>query len=218
MAIGKGALSSEDTGGTNVAIGYATLTAQDSGANAYNVAIGFDTGKAVSTGVQNTLIGGTAGDALTTGSANVVIGYNAAGAAVSAGNEIIIGSNASGNGSNKITIGDSNINAFHCQVQSLSALSDERDKKDIQDSTYGLEYLESLRPVTFEWDQRDGNRKGLKDLGFIAQEMQGKDDEYTRLVESNDPEKLQASYGRLIPILVKAIQELSEEVKHWKNK
>ena len=48
--------------------------------------------------------------------------------------------------------------------------------------------------------------------------MQNKDDEYTRLVESNDPEKLQASYGRLIPILVKAVQDLSEKVKALENK
>ena len=214
--LGAEALQTEDTTSFNTAIGSQALKVQDGGAN--NTAIGRQAGLAVSTGSNNTILGTNAGDALTTGSNNIIIGQGAAAATVSVGNEIVIGANATGNGSNKITIGDGNINAFHCQVQTLSALSDKRDKKDIKNSTYGLEYLESLRPVTFEWDQRDGNRKGLKDLGFIAQEMQSKDDEYTRLVESNDPEKLQASYSRLIPILVKAIQDLSEEVKALKNK
>ena len=59
--------------------------------------------------------------------------------------------------------------------------------------------------------------KGLKDVGFIAQDLQQVDDDYTRLVESSDPEKLQATYGRLIPIMAKAIQELSAEVKELKK-
>jgi len=72
--------------------------------------------------------------------------------------------------------------------------------------------------VTFEWNQRDGNRVGVKDIGFIAQDLQEVDDEYTRLVYESNPDKLEATYGRLIPVLVKAIQDLSEEVKQLKNK
>jgi HPt (histidine-containing phosphotransfer) domain-containing protein len=50
------------------------------------------------------------------------------------------------------------------------------------------------------------------------QELQQSDDEYLKLVDNNDPERLQASYGRLIPVMVKAIQELQEEIKNLKNK
>jgi hypothetical protein len=42
--------------------------------------------------------------------------------------------------------------------------------------------------------------------------------DYLKLVYEGNEEKLQASYGKLVPILVKAIQELSEEVKQLKNK
>ena len=77
----------------------------------------------------------------------------------------------------------------------------------------------SLRPVTFEWNNREESvHKGTKDVGFIAQELQKVDDEYTKLVLTDNPERLEASYARLIPVLVKAIQDLSEEVKQLKNK
>jgi hypothetical protein len=199
------ALSAEDTGNRNVAIGCDALLVANNDANNYNTAVGDSAGEAVSTGTQNTIIGGLAGDALTTGDNNIVIGYAAAAAAVDS--------------DNSVTFGDANISAIRCQVQSISALSDQRDKTDIKDSVYGLEYLESLRPVTFEWNNREESvHKGTKDIGFIAQELQEYDDEYTKLVLTDNPERLEASYGRLIPILVQAVQELSEEVKRLKNK
>ena len=38
------------------------------------------------------------------------------------------------------------------------------------------------------------------------------DNEWIKLVNSSNPDKLEASYGRLIPVLVKAIQELKAEL------
>ena len=97
-------------------------------------------------------------------------------------------------------------------------MSDKRDKKDILDSTYGLNIINQLKPVTFTWDTRDGAKKDILDLGFIAQDLQDVDDEYLKLVVSTNPEKLQATQGRLIPVLVKAIQELKAEIELLKNK
>jgi hypothetical protein len=36
-------------------------------------------------------------------------------------------------------------------------------------------------------------------------------------VLKNNPEKLEASYGKLVPVLVKAVQELSAEIKNLKK-
>jgi len=132
-------------------------------------------------------------------------------------NSMVLGYNAAGNGSNTITLGNSSITSLHCQVSTISALSDKRDKTNIKTSEYGLSVIENLKPVTFEWNQRDGERKGLKDLGFIAQDLQEVDDEFLNLVNSKNPEKLQASYGRLIPVLVKSIQELKAEIELLKS-
>ena len=205
VALGYNALGSANGGESrNVAIGNSALLVMDFNGTNNNVAVGYEAGKAVSTGVNNTIIGTECGDALTTGDNNTIIGAAAAASAVGVDNEI--------------TLGNSSISAIRAQVTSISSLSDRRDKKDIEESVYGLDFLESLKPVTFEWDQRDGNRVGVKDVGFIAQDLQEVDDEYTRLVYESNPNKLEATYGRLIPVLVKAIQELSEKVKALENK
>lgn len=158
----------------------------------------------MTTGTTNTLVGWGAGKDITTGSNNSCIGNGSAPSANDATNEI--------------TLGNSSITAIRCQVQTISSLSDERDKTNIEDSAYGLDLINSLKPVTFDWNMRDGAKVGEKDLGFIAQDLQEVDDENLQLVYSNNPEKLEASYGRLIPVLVKAIQDLSAKVTELENK
>ena len=54
-------------------------------------------------------------------------------------------------------------------------------------------------------------KDGTIRAGFIAQELQEAQSgaEYLDLVMDENPEKLEAKQGKLIPVLVKAIQELS---------
>ena len=125
---------------------------------------------------------------------------------------------------------------MRCAVTSITSLSDERDKSEIKDISYGLDFIDSLQPREFVWDNRiettseideDGNKievefysanKGKKDFGFIAQEVQSVDDDTLRLVYDENPDKLELSYGKLVPILVQAIKELKAEVELLKNK
>jgi hypothetical protein len=70
---------------------------------------------------------------------------------------------------------------------------------------------------------RDGGKVGVKDTGFIAQELMAAEDEaelaeYLQLTYRDNPEKLEATQGRLIPILVKAVQELSAKVAELEAK
>ncbi len=204
------------------AVGYeAGFTATGSGNNSY---FGHRAGYAVTTGAENTLVGAFAGDSLTTGSNNIVLGYNAAASSVSVSNEI--------------TLGNASITAIRAAVTSITSLSDERDKKDIKDITYGLGFINKLQPREFVWNNRIEQReflphskkkesaelkeivsanKGKKDFGFIAQEVQVHDDDTLRLIYDANPEKLEMSYGKLVPILVKAIQELSAKVSALEN-
>jgi hypothetical protein len=115
--------------------------------------------------------------------------------------------------SNEIVLGNGGTGVFRCAVTSITSLSDARDKTNIEESSYGLDLVNSLKPVTFEWDTRDGSKKGVKDLGFIAQDLKEIDDEHLNLVYDENPDKLEATYGRLIPVLVKAIQELTAKVE-----
>lgn len=187
----------------------------------------------------NTAIGAGAGFGLKTGKANTFLGaYSGVsydqGTANSEGNVTIIGYFAdasSPTATNEITLGNSSVATLRCAVTSITSLSDERDKKDITDLAYGLDFIESLQPKQFTWDNRpektfeldkDGNQiekeiesanKGKKDFGFIAQEVQSLDNDVLRLVYDENPDKLEMSYGKLVPILVKAVKELSDKVK-----
>jgi len=136
---------------------------------------------------------------------------------------------------NEITLGNSSVTALRCAVTSITSLSDERDKSEIEDLSYGLAFIDALQPREFVWDNRaetrtefdeDGNEtevefysanKGKKDFGFIAQEVRELDNDTLRLVYAENEEKLEMSYGKLVPILVKAIQELKEEVEILKS-
>lgn len=69
---------------------------------------------------------------------------------------------------------------------------------------------------------RDGGKVDVPDTGFIAQELMAAEDaiemaDKLQLTYRDNPEKLEATQGRLIPILVKAIQELAAEVELLKG-
>ena len=105
---------------------------------------------------------------------------------------------------------------MRCNDTSIQTLSDERDKTNIEDIPYGLEFINFVRPVSFDWNRRDGSMQGKKDIGFIAQDLYDAEIEFgsfnkTRLVSIENPEKLEARPHALLPILVKAIQELSDK-------
>jgi len=103
--------------------------------------------------------------------------------------------------------------------------SDSRDKTNVETIGVGRTFLGQLRPVKFEWDYRDeenrnGSTQGTEEAGFLAQEVkQVVDDnnaEYLKLVNENDPEKLGLYKANFVPVLVKAIQELNQEVENLK--
>jgi hypothetical protein len=205
-AIGNGALYSITTGTNNTAVGLNSLF-QNNGEE--NVCIGNGAGF-IATGSYNVIVGTASGSSLTTGNNNVCLGDDTQVATATT--------------SNSITLGNSSHNVLRCNVTSITSLSDERDKKDIKDLSTGLEFVEALRPVEFTWNDRDEKgRHDVADFGFIAQDLKKAQEdaekaEVLKLVYDENPEKLEASYGKLIPILVKAIQELSAEVKELKNK
>ena len=119
----------------------------------------------------------------------------------------------------EITLGDSSIGALRCAVTSITSLSDARDKKDVTDLRAELDFVKGLRPVEFVWDDREEHGKhDIADFGFIAQDLKAAQEDadmadVLKLVYESNPEKLEASYGKLIPILVKAIQDLAAKVE-----
>jgi len=97
---------------------------------------------------------------------------------------------------------------------SISAISDQRLKENVRDLDTGLGAILALKPRRFDW--KVGKGKDVKDdMGFIAQEVE------TVLPElvsgwkagEGEPDDLKSvKAGDLIPVLVKAIQELTARV------
>jgi trimeric autotransporter adhesin len=213
------------TSSSSTAVGFQSLINNTTGSS--NAAFGSGAGLLFNSGNFNTFLGTNAGSSLTSGYDNVLIGFSGQGPGFlnSGNNNIIIGSIASPstpNVSNEITLGNSSNTVLRCAVTSITSLSDARDKKEIEELPVGLEFVEKLKPVKFTWEDRNEEGKhDVEDFGFIAQDLKASQEEvnasYLGLVYEANPEKLEASYGKLLPVLVKAIQELSSEVKSLKE-
>ena len=167
-----------------------------------NIVMGYFSGFSLTGGDDNILIGFASGQSLSTGSNNICLGNTA---------------NVSSSGvSNEITLGNSSISTLRCQVTTITSLSDARDKTDIQPLNAGLNFIEALKPVSFTWDMRDGGKVGEADTGFLAQDLQAAQADtgvkIPGLVFDVNPDKLEAGYGKLVPVLVQAIKDLSAKV------
>lgn len=206
-AIGSNALNSITTSVYNVAVGSNALTNATSGQ--LNTAVGSDSAPSVTTGSNNTILGYNAAISLTTGSNNTVIGYNA--------------NTSTATVSNQVVLGNSSITDLRCQDTTISAPSDIRDKTDVQPIPVGLDFINDIRPVNFEWNMRDGGQVGNRQGGFIAQEVLAVEQQYnTRewlgMVNDENPNQLVLAPAKLIPVLVKAIQELSARVAELESR
>ena len=184
------------------------------------------------TGAANTCIGNNAGNNITTGSNNSCIGKES-------GKSGGPGGTLTG-GSNRIILGNSSIGELNCQV-ALSVASDERDKTDFTALDLGLNFVKQMKPYTYKWDKRsnyvdwdtnpntdlntitnDGTHKEAQlDIGFKAQDVEtlekaaGYDQSNNTNLTiklSDDGKQYSMKYEKLVPILVKAIQELEARV------
>jgi len=223
-AIGASAIAYTTTGSYNTSVGALSLEGVGNGAISYNTAIGYNALQ-ICNANNNTAVGYKAGInilSLTNNSPtnNTLIGYNAGGASgIYLVNCTLLGANSTpsvNTATNEITLGDSAITKLRCQVTTITGLSDIRDKKNIRKLDAGLDFINELNPVRFDWNMRDGSKVDIEECGFIAQHLQeaqiNKSITIPNLVSDNNLDKLEASYGTLIPVMVKAIQEMSSTI------
>ena len=190
------------------------------------------------TAFSNTCVGNNAGANLTSGSNNLLLGKEA-GKSGQPGGQLT-------SAANKIVLGNQHIDQLNCQV-SLTVASDERDKTDFTNLDIGLDFIKQMKPYTYKWDKRsnyvdwdknpntdldtithDGTHKeDWLDIGFKAQDVEAlekaagynKDNNTNLTVNlSSDGKQYSMKYEKLVPVLVKAIQELSTEVEELKSK
>jgi len=230
-AVGYASLGGNTTGYENTAIGYYTLGQNITGTE--NTAIGYKALLSNNAGFQNTAVGHHSLQN-NTGNYNTALGYNAGSTVTTGANLTLIGIDANPSSptiQNQITLGNTFINSLRCNVQTITSLSDARDKKNIKDLDLGIDFLMKVKPREFNWDKRewysdnksDGSKMKVEPTaGFIAQELDqvqtSENAEWLNLVLKDNPEKLEATSGNLLPIIVKAIQDLKKENDELKTR
>jgi hypothetical protein len=239
--LGYGALAGSSTVPSiacsqSVAIGVNSLGSMiTSGVD--NTAVGHQSGRDFKNGVYNTMIGAKAGSETPDANYCTLLGWGAGGTSnvfpYPGGTRMLNGNNVTCIGfdarpslatiSDEITLGNGNIGALRCNAP-LSSLSDARDKKDVKELGAGLDFIKELKPVEFVWNDRENeSKRDVKDFGFIAQDLKKSQEDAEladtlKLVYEANPDKLEVFYGKLVPILVKAIQELTAKVEVLEKK
>ena len=128
------------------------------------------------------------------------------------------------NGGGNVAIGTDtasyklHVNGTAYATGAAGALSDIRHKNNVLNINEGLNAVMLLRPVSYLWNDdyiTDNGMEGLH-FGFIAQEV--KEILPDVILEQNNEEKtLGLKYTELIPVLVKAIQELKAEIEELRQ-
>ena len=109
-------------------------------------------------------------------------------------------------------------------TNAVNVSSDRNLKDNIQPTNLGLAFVNDLNPVSYKW--KDETVDTSTHYGIVAQDVLdtlenfgvGSLDEFAGITYSTDSNSYSARYTEFIPILMKAIQELSDEVKALKEK
>jgi len=216
-SLGEWALKLVGTGSYNSSVGYLSLLN--------------------TTASNNTGIGYNAGQTNTTGTNNTYLGSGADANANNLTNSSAIGNGAIVNASNKIRFGNTAVTVIEGQVAYTT--SDGRFKFNIKEEVKGLEFINKLRAVNYQFDTKSFDQFLMKNIpdsvknkrinavdytastkiirsGLIAQEVEkaAKDCGFTTDIvhaptDVNDNYSI--SYGSMVVPLIKAVQELSKK-------
>lgn len=251
-----------------ISIGSATsFSEMGFGAFDYSIAIGYcaqaGLHKSISPNTYNTAVGSSAS---AIGGYSTAIGANSS---ASANYAVALGYQCSNSVASTIQLGSTNatyMTAIRARVTSITSTSDIRDKTDIADLSSSRKFINTLRPVTYVWNEREtyksepdfddeenmimpiagihsydkeaharGDKKGTEQqVGLISQEVKAAMEEcygssdYFKLVDeqylggSDAPDdqetQMALNYTNLIPVMIKAMQEMDAEIHELKAK
>ena len=238
IGYGSGQGASTESNNSNTAVGSASMFSITNGD--YNTALGEGAGYYVTTGDYNVSIGRAADQVTTGGTHNVCIGGLSKPSGAGSSHELVLGYNVTGSGSSTFTFGNAGSDTtIGMGTTTWSNPSDARIKEDIKDEEIGLSFINDLRPRTFRYRKEkdipeelnthvaDSEERLISDKyqhGFVAQEVKEAIDKHSGLKdgfgmwsEDESDGKQRVGETAIIPILVKAIQELSAEITKLKG-
>ncbi len=226
--------------------GSALLCGYTCTASPLSTALGFCAGTAITTGLCNIFIGANAGCSITTGSRNIVIGNALTNLCSGFNNNVIIMSNGlsgangacgcnnvyiaacgstmfslSGTVNNTVQIGNLQTTNLYVNLP-WTVVSDERDKTEMSNIALGLDFVRNINPISYKrCDRGTGQVNNQTRYGFSAQqilETEKKHAEKPVIVDNLDSDRLKLTIDYMVPVLVKAIQELSAKVEELEAK
>jgi hypothetical protein len=200
VAVGKSALFASGTGNQNTAVGSAALQGIANFSN--TTSIGYNSLNA-STASGNTAIGASAGSSNTSGANNLFVGYLAGTDAV----------DTVTTGSNRIVVGNNSHTVASIKV-AWTVTSDQRDKTAFAAIPHGLAFVNALQPTAFQFRLARGSdvTAGPLRYGFKAQDILALEGASPVIINADDAENLKYNESSLVPVLVRAIQELLARV------
>jgi hypothetical protein len=199
ITVGKGG----NNNAFSTVVGYQALNSAIAGATS-NSAFGYGSLVNLTSGQNNIAMGVFAGSGITTGNYNLVIGQGG-----------VLGPPVFNvtTESNRIALGTTFATNAYVQV-AWTIVSDARDKTDIAPLNRGLAFVQQLKPVTYRFKKtrEETDAHGPLRAGFLAQDIVPLEDQPI-VIDRDDPDKLRMQSDALVPILVKAIQELTERLE-----
>lgn len=231
-AVGYEALYSNTVASHSVAIGEYAL--RDSAitvnfTSTHNTAVGYNAGRGIVTGVENTIIGANVTGLSASLSNNIIIADGAGNRRINvvSNGDVGIGTNSpttklqvAGVISPSVdathTLGSSSLRFYDIfSLNSNNNTSDVREKREIQKSDLGLEFILKLNPVSYRW--KNGADSHLH-YGLIAQETQkvleqlvGPTGKSTIVTYDKESDRYGMRYSELISPIIKAVQDLNNQ-------
>ena len=222
VALGREALYANTSGSCNTAVGIFALLCNTTGC--CNIAVGQCALVSSTIGINNTANGTSAMCCNISGNNNTATGmcslfFNTTGC----GNVMVGGLNSAGTyapvfsgftENDRVMIGSTATTNAYVQV-AWTVTSDARDKTNVTALPVGLDFVNQLNPVSFQFkESREcDTATGPVRYGFLAQEVLEAEGENPVIVDTEVPEKLKITNDNMNAVFVKAIQELSAKVE-----
>lgn len=232
--LGRRAGFQNTNGNENTFIG--AYAGQSNTEGQHNSFLGVTTGSSNTLGEENTFIGAHAGYfnvignfnsflgnfsglTNTTGSYNTLVGFQSDVLTSNLTNATAIGYGAVANSSNSVMIGNTDITSIGGQV-GWSTFSDKRLKTNIEEFNLGLDFIQQLNPVQYQYKAKGQNN--IIYSGLIAQDvekiLERSGIEFSGLVKpKNEDDFYSIRYGEFVIPLINAVQEQQIEIDDLKE-
>ena len=217
--VGVSAGNANTTGNNNSFVGAGA--GQNNTTGELNSFVGDRAGESNTTGIANSFFGSFAGLSNTTGNSNTIIGVNADVSSGALTHATAIGNGAIVIATNQVQVGRVNLDTVRIGTFNAGGptqvcvnnfvltfcSSSRRYKENVQTLSSGLNLIERLRPVTFDWKDRKE-----ADLGLIAEEVAEVE---PLLVIRNDKGVIESvKYNQISAVLINAVKEQQQIIEN----